>query len=130
MPSKTNFATMRSNGCLVTSVAMILADCGKKIDNAIVTPKSLNTWLIKNKGYEGKSFLWESLRKFGLKLVAKNSNPNQIAAHFELGKHVILNVNKGGHWVLVTGVSVNSKGKIVYSVNDPGYKDITSYTES
>jgi len=51
MPSKTNTATMCNNGCLVTSVAMILADSGKTINGTIVTPKTLNTWLIKNKGY-------------------------------------------------------------------------------
>ena len=99
---------MQSNGCLVTSVAMILAECGKKIDNAIVTPKSLNTWLIKNRGYDGLSFVWSSLEKFGLKIVTKTSNPKQIAAYHKKGKHVILKVNKGRHWVLMTGVSVNS----------------------
>ena len=109
---------------------MILADSGKTIDGEIVTPKSLNTWLRNNNGYSDKLFVWGSVAKFGLNYVTKTSNHKQIAAFHKLDKAIILNVNKGGHWVLLTGISANSKGKIVYSVNDPGYYKIKSYAES
>ena len=128
--STANTVKMCNNGCVVTSVAMILADSGKTIDGEIVTPKSLNTWLRNNNGYSDKRFVWGSVAKFGLTYLGKNSNPAKIAAYHKEGKAVILNVDKGGHWVLLTGISVNNKGKNVYSVNDPGYRDRKSYTES
>ena len=44
--------------------------------------------------------------------------------HFKNGNAVILNVNKGGHWVLMTGISGSN-----FLVNDPGFTK-TSYTQS
>ena len=45
-------------------------------------------------------------------------------SHFKNGKAVILNVNKGGHWVLMTGISGNN-----FLVNDSGFSK-SSYTQS
>ena len=44
-------------------------------------------------------------------------------SYFKSGNAVILNVNKGGHWVLMTGISGNN-----FLVNDPGFTK-TSYTQ-
>ena len=40
----------------------------------------------------------------------------------DAGKHLIININQGKHWVLAKGYS----GDTIY-VNDPGYQSKTSY---
>jgi hypothetical protein len=129
-PSKTNTATICKSGCLVSSAAMVLAGCGKIIDKATVTPKSLNTWLKNNNGYAGNLLYWERLGNLGLSFVGKVNDPKQISAYHKQGKAVVLNVKNGGHWVLLTGISVGKNGLVEkYLVNDPGYS-VTSYAKS
>ena len=63
----TGSSTICKAGCLITSVSMILADCGKSIDGTGASPKTLNTWLTRNGGYaSGDLFVWGSVAKFGL----------------------------------------------------------------
>ena len=101
---------------------MILADCGKTINGQSPNPRSLNAWLSANNGYSSASLVWSSLSNFGLTYVGKVSSDASIKSYFDNGKAVILNVNNGGHWVLMTGYSGNN-----YEVNDPGYPR-TSYS--
>ena len=121
----TSSSTICKAGCLMSSVSMVIADCGKSIDGATATPKTLNSWLTRNGGYaSGDLFVWGSVAKFGLSYVGKTSTHSQIAAYHKQGKAVILNVNNGGHWVLLTGISGSN-----YLVNDPGFAH-TSYAQS
>ena len=121
----TSSNTICSAGCLMSSVSMVLADCGKTVDGTTSTPKSLNVWLRNNGGYaSGDLFVWGSVTKFGLSFVTKTSTHSQIDSYFKSGHAVILNVNNGGHWVLMTGISGTN-----YLVNDPGFER-TSYPQS
>ena len=118
----TSGQTICQAGCLMSSVAMVIADCGRSIGGAQATPKTLNTFLRNNGGYvSGNLFVWGAVNSFGLGFVGKAYNSNDIQNHFRQGRAVILNVNNGGHWVLVTGISGSS-----YLVNDPGFAR-TSY---
>ena len=113
----TSSATICSAGCLMSSVSMVLADCGKSIGGAVATPRTLNTWLRNNGGYvQGNLFVWAAVNNFGLGFVGKAYSASDIQSYFRQGKAVILNVNNGGHWVLMTGISGSS-----YLVNDPGF---------
>ena len=121
----TSSNTICKAGCLMSSVSMVLADCGKTISGATSTPKTLNTWLTHNGGYaSGDLFVWGSVSKFGLGYVGKTATHSQIQSHFKSGKAVVLNVNNGGHWVLMTGISGSN-----YLVHDPGF-DRSSYPQS
>ena len=106
----------------MSSVAMILADCGRAVNGQSANPRSLNTWLSANGGYSGASLVWGSVNKLGLTFVGKFTSDATIKSYFDQGKGVVLNVNNGGHWVLMTGYSGNN-----YFVNDPGFAR-TSYT--
>ncbi len=118
----TSSDTICSAGCLMSSVSMVLADCGKSIGGAVATPKTLNAWLTKNGGYvSGDLFVWGAVNSFGLTFVKKAYSSADITTLFKQGKAVILNVNNGGHWVLMTGISGSN-----YLVNDPGFSR-TSY---
>ena len=44
--------------------------------------------------------------------------------YFKSGHAVVLNVNNGGHWVLMTGISGTN-----FLINDPGFTK-SSYTQS
>ena len=44
--------TLCSNGSIVTVLAMIAAGCGLKIDNADITPFTMNKWLGENDYYQ------------------------------------------------------------------------------
>jgi hypothetical protein len=85
-------------------------------------PKTLNSWLINNRGYvSGDLFVWASINTFGLTFRGFISN-SAIKKNIDDGNVVIINVRNGGHWVLVTGYS----GSSTLSVNDAGFS-ISSY---
>jgi len=109
--------TIQSNGCLLTSYAMILNALGKQIDNKTVTPKSLNQWLQKNSAYgQGGKIKFSPLSKLGLKRVnlSKQVNKSEIRKYVCSERSVILRL-KHGH-VLAVGVDADEK---TFIVNDP-----------
>ena len=96
---------------------MVLRGCGITIGGQTATPGTLNRWLGTNGGYvSGNSFVWGSVGSLGLSYVGQTSSATDIRTHFRNGRAVVLNVNNGGHWVLMTGASATG-----YTVNDPGY---------
>ncbi|TNV71894.1 hypothetical protein FGO68_gene14227 [Halteria grandinella] len=104
---------------------MIINDCHKTIDGKASNPGTLNAWLRGHGGYvSGNLFVWGSVAPFGLSFVGFSSSDADIKNHFNQGHAVILNVNNGGHYVLMTGHS--SSG---YNVNDPGFSR-SSYTNA
>ena len=109
----------------MSSVSMIINDCGKTISGSSANPSTLNKWLKSNGGYaSGNLFVWGSVATYGLSYVGKVSSSSSIDSYHNKGYAVILNVNSGRHWVLLTGISGSS-----YLVNDPGYTK-TSYGKS
>ena len=113
-----------SKGCLMSSLSMVLNDCGRQINSKAANPGTLNAWLSANGGYSGASLVWGSVSKLGLTFVTKSTSHTDIINYFNQGKAVVLNVNQGGHWVLMTGHSGTT-----YFVNDPGFAK-TSYTQA
>src|SRR3990167_5611942 len=116
-------STICKVGCLMSSVSMALAGCGKSVAGQAANPKSLNSWLKSHGGYSGNLFNWGSVGSLGLKYEGKVSGA-AIKSAIAANKIVILNVNKGGHWVLATGSSGSD-----FSVNDPGFSR-SSYPSS
>ena len=112
----TSSATICSAGCLMSSVAMMMAGNNVKINGAETTPKTLNTWLTSNGGYaQGNLFVWGSVAKFGFSYTGRFNAASDVKAKMNQGQICILNVNNGGHWVLATGSDANG-----FTVNDPG----------
>ena len=80
--------------------------------------------MISNGGFvSGNSFVWGSVGKLGLSFVGKTADHSAMRTHFKNGNAVMLNVNNGGHWVLMTGISGTN-----FLVNDPGFSK-SSYTQ-
>ena len=99
----------------MTSVAMIMNGCNKRINNLVVDPRVMNNWLITNGGYVSDDhFVWGSIVKLGFGHLGLIVDKDAIVSYFNSGKAVILNVNHGGHWVLMTGFSGDN-----FLVNDP-----------
>ena len=106
----------------MSSVSMILNDCGKKINEQDITPQNLNQWLRSFGGYvDGDLLVWGSIKPYGYSFQGKFTDQATIEQYFNNGYAVVLNVNNGGHWVLMTGISGSQ-----YLVNDAGY-DKTGY---
>jgi ABC-type bacteriocin/lantibiotic exporter with double-glycine peptidase domain len=99
----------------MTSVAMAMNGLGKKINGAAVTPKNLNQFLLANGGYQGNLYVWGAISRFGFKYQGQPTNINTIKNYVCSKAVVILNIDKGGHWVLATGVNGNT-----FTINDPG----------
>ena len=115
--------TVCQSGCTISSISMVLNDCGKTLDGSAANPGTFNTWLKSHSGFSGNLFVWGSIATFGFSYQGKVTG-SDIDSHFNQGHAVILNVNNGGHWVLMTGISGDN-----YSVNDPGYSK-TSYPKT
>jgi len=105
-------------GCLMSSVSMALNGLGKSVNGQSPNPGTLNSFLRSNGGYQGSLFIWGSVSRFGLRYIGQPSSKAEIAKHICANNVVILNVNRGGHWVLATGVSAD---RSTFYVNDPGY---------
>ncbi|CAD8068965.1 unnamed protein product [Paramecium primaurelia] len=119
----TSSNTICSAGCLISSVAMMLHTYGVTTDGT-TTPRTMNTWLKKNGGYaSGDLFVWASIDKLGFHYQGKFTAA-QAKTKFDAGQHIILCVNSGGHYVLMTSYSGDT-----FNVNDPGYSK-TSYPAS
>ena len=113
----TSSDTLCSAGCLVSSVAMMLAGYNVKVNGADATPQTLNTWLTANGGYaQGNLFVWGSVGKLGFSYTGRFTSVSDIKSKMNQGQICILNVNNGGHWVLATGSDANG-----FSVQDPGF---------
>lgn len=96
---------------------MVINDCNKLIDGSPSNPGTLNQWLTKNGGYaQGDLFIWASVGPFGLVFQGFETVSSSIIQRFNDQYAVILNVNNGGHYVLMTGVSGSD-----FLVNDPGF---------
>ena len=109
--------TICKAGCLMSSVAMMMAGQGVKINGQECNPKTLNQWLTKNGGYaSGDLFVWGSVAKFGYHYTGRFNKAADIKAKMNAGQICILNVNHGGHWVLATGHDASG-----FNVNDPGF---------
>jgi hypothetical protein len=107
------------HGCLITCVAMALHECEKKIVGVSANPQELNNWLTVNGGYVNEAYLvYGTLNTFGMFYVGKTSSFADIRNFFNAGHIIFLNVNNGGHWVLLTGYA----GAQTYQVNDPGHE--------
>ena len=118
-----NSKTVCSAGCLISSVSMVLNGCGRTISGAAATPKTLNNYLTNNGGYaQGDNFIWGSVATFELSYLGQTGDHYATRNYFSSGHAVILNVNYGTHWVVMTGESGTN-----FLVNDPGFSR-TSYT--
>jgi hypothetical protein len=107
--------TICSSGCAMTSVAMMLATRGVRID-----PAGLDSWLTQNGGYaNGCDICWDRVDAFGAShfVGIQWANEWELCNGINAGSGIIANVNNGGHWVLLTGCAGGGN----FYVNDPGY---------
>jgi len=107
---------------------MILNANGKQVDNKSITPKTLNTWLLSNKGYNKFGRLtgkWPS--KFDLTRIqlSKPINKSQLRQLVCSGKSVILKVKEG--YALAVGVDDDGK---TFIVNEPSFSSRNKIDES
>ncbi len=116
----TSTNTICQVGALVSAAAIGLSGIGINQN-----PSSLNTWLKNNKGYLNKDdFVWASINAFGVIFEGKVPN-TLLKINLDVGYLVMINVNKGQHWVLATGYS----GNTIFVV-DSLYLNVKSYDMS
>lgn len=101
----------------MTSVTMMLHGYNIKVDGQESIPPNVNNWLKNHGGFvSGDLFVWASVNPLGTTF-GGFITPSQVVSNFNAGHVVILNVNSGHHYVLMTGVISDSE----FAVNDPGY---------
>ena len=66
------------------------------------------------KGFDfgGEEFHWDKIMDAGLKYKGEVNNYRNILQEFEKKMVVILNVEKGNHWVLMTGTYLDNDVKV------------------
>jgi hypothetical protein len=109
--------TICHSGDLISAIAMGLTGVGPNYN-----PSTLNTWLKNNKGYDSHGvFVWKAINTLGITFEGQVSNA-LLKLNLDVGYLVIINVEKGAHWVLATGYS----GNTIY-VKDSQHTSVTSY---
>jgi len=126
--------TICAAGCAMSSVSMILATWGEKVNGQTTNPGTLNTWLINNGGYaSGDLIVWASINKLGTVQFSNiysgtgSLSAEELRSNVDKSKPTVVNVRDGAHWVLVVGYQSNSSTE--FMVNDPGFSQ-TSYEYS
>jgi len=103
----------------MSDVAMMLATRG-----VAMTPDTLNNWLNSHGGYaSGCDIEWAKVDSFGKSTFqgVEKASEAAICSGIAAGHAIIANVNRGEHWVLLTGC----QGGGVFTVNDPGFNRAT-----
>ena len=111
--------TICKAGCAITSVAMFIAGRGYGGD-----PGKFNQWLKSNGGYvSGCDIVWGKVDNLGYSSFQGREKPaySVVCDGVNNGHGIIANVNKGHHYVLVTGCTGSSS----YTVNDPAGRQST-----
>lgn len=118
--------TMSSAGCLVTSIAKLVVQCGLR-DSSEFTPGTLVKSLNSNSGFTSSgAFYWATISRAvsgfsssGVLLSDNKSSSyssskynNQVISWIKDGYHLVLNVKNGGHWVAVDEAKTLSTGEI------------------
>lgn len=94
----TSTSTICQAGAMISAVSIGLSGVGINYN-----PSTLNTWLKNNKGYANKSdYNWTAINTLGVTYEGKIPN-TLLKINLDVGYLVIINVNKGAHWVLATG---------------------------
>lgn len=118
--------TMKSSGCLVTAIAMLICHTGSA-DASSFTPKTLVTYLNNNGGFtSGGALYWAKVNgaadgfslsesKVSLANMTKAQKISTMAQYVKNGYGVIISVRNGGHWVALDRI----EGNTVYML-DPG----------
>lgn len=118
--------TMKSSGCLVTAIAMLICHTGSA-DASSFTPKTLVTYLNNNGGFtSGGALYWAKVNgaadgfslyesKVSLANMTKAQKISTMAQYVKDGYGVIISVRNGGHWVALDRI----EGNTVYML-DPG----------
>ena len=118
--------TIAAAGCLMTSVTSMVAGEGVQISGVVPTPDVMNNWLKGNNGFvSGDLFVWAAVEPLGFNFLGFVTAKDDVVNSLNQGHLVILNVMKGGHYVLA--LSDTGSG---YSVMDPAnFKAVYGYSE-
>ena len=131
--------TMKSSGCLVTAIAMLICHTGSA-DASSFNPGTLVTYLNNNGGFTSDgSLYWGKVcgaadnftlynSRVSLANMTKAQKIAKMAEYVNNGYGVIVSVRNGGHWVAVDRI----EGSTVYML-DPGDRNtdlFATYSES
>ena len=131
--------TMKSSGCLVTAIAMLICHTGSA-DASSFNPGTLVTYLNNNGGFTSDgSLYWGKVggaadnftlynSRVSLANMTKAQKIAKMAEYVNNGYGVIVSVRNGGHWVAVDRI----EGSTVYML-DPGDSNtdlFATYSES
>lgn len=119
--------TIGASGCAMTAVAMVLS----KHSGEVITPRQLDAWLDRNRGYSGDAIDWNKAASFkGMTTRRESLTLARLDTQLDAGRPALVGVDykrgSGGgangtdHWVAVTGREVDAQGKVTYLANDPG----------
>ena len=90
-------------GAILTCVSMVLTTLNRPCRASPCTPKALNTWLKQTGEAQGNLFPWGAVRALGLTYAGQSRDKAAIIEHVNKGDIVLLNTDRGAHWVLVKG---------------------------
>ncbi|HKV31290.1 MAG TPA: C39 family peptidase [Candidatus Dormibacteraeota bacterium] len=123
----TSPATIGSDGCAITAVAMMLRYYGINTD-----PGALNAWLTANGGYAyDDQLIWDAVTTYSAGQVAFSAwlgpDLNAIQNELDAGRPVVAEVRLGGnqHFVLLTGYA--TEGGLL--INDPWFADTVRFSD-
>lgn len=127
--------TINNSGCVISCMAMMMAS---QLGNSSgsYTPATVNNYLNNNNGYSGCSIVnWDIPVAMdgsgGVTHAEYNTVPNNwtwLDNQLALCRKVVVNVNGGSHWVLITARTGASGQGLNYRVQDPANNPMQNKT--
>ena len=136
VPLGSSNETIQSAGCLVTSVAMLIAKSGVETNISDFNPGTFVEQLNNNGGFSGANFVWASASnvaprfnyqgKVNVAGQSRKEKLNKLKGLLESGYYVVAEVkgDTGQHWVAIDGISGDS-----ILMMDPGSEATDMWSE-
>jgi len=115
--------TISEEGCFLTVLTTMVNYEGIKINGALPTPSTMNSWFKSHSDFRGDILFYDAVEALGFTFEGIVTSTSEIKNAMNEGKFAMLHVLNGRHWVFATGFVSGG-----YSVMDPGSANVKSYT--
>ena len=96
-----------NKGDLLTVIAMQASGCSIKINNELVNPQNLNTWLTNQGGYSDLNIEYKALEKLNFIYKLDTNKISEVRNKFKYGYYEVAVQSKSNKWYALTNFVID-----------------------